>query len=106
MLARVNEDQLDLIFKAIADPTRRRILDRLYQRPGQSLFEVCASSVANDGRSLSRQTISQHLDVLERAGLVRTSWKGRTKTHSLNVAPLQAAADFWLKKYLQKGTSR
>jgi DNA-binding transcriptional ArsR family regulator len=100
MFILVNDDQLDLIFKALGDATRRRILDLLHERPERSLFEVCASSVGEDGRSLSRQTISQHLDMLERAGLVRTSWNGRTKTHSLNIAPMRAATDLWLKKYL------
>ncbi len=76
-------------FKALGDPIRRGILDRLAKRPGQSLFEICASSFAGDGRSLSRQTISQHLDMLGRAGLVRTHWSGRTKMHTFDDAPLQ-----------------
>jgi DNA-binding transcriptional ArsR family regulator len=96
----VNDEQLDLIFKALGDATRRRILDVLQERPERSLFEICAASFTTDGQSLSRQTISQHLDMLERAGLVTTSWKGRTKIHSLNVAPMQVATDLWLKKYL------
>lgn len=96
----VNEDHLDLIFKALADPTRRRIVDCLYKRPEQSLFEVCVLSVSEDGRSLSRQTISQHLDTLEKAGLIRTSWRGRTKKHSLNVEPMRVATELWLMKYL------
>ncbi len=96
----MNDDELDLIFKALGDATRRRIIDVLQQRPEQSLFEVCAASFSKGGNSLSRQTISQHLDMLERAGLITTAWKGRTKTHSLNVAPMQAATRLWLKKYL------
>ena len=96
----MNDEELDLIFKALGDATRRRILDVLQQRPEQSLFEVCASSFSRDGKTLSRQTISQHLDMLERAGLITTAWKGRTKTHSLNVAPMEVATDLWLKKYL------
>ena len=96
----MTDDELDLIFKALGDPTRRRILDVLRERPVQSLFEVCASSFAADGKSLSRQTISQHLDMLERAGLITTAWKGRTKTHSLNVTPMRVATDLWLRKHL------
>ena len=98
----MDDDQLDNVFKALGDPIRRRILDRLAKRPGQSLFEICVSSVAEDGRSLSRQTISQHLDMLERAGLVRTHWNGRTKMHSADTAPLRKAAGAWLNKHLKK----
>lgn len=96
----MDHEELDLIFKSLGDATRRRILDLLQERSGRSLFELCASFVAADGQSLSRQTISQHLDMLERAGLIKTSWKGRTKIHCLNGAPMQAATDLWLKKYL------
>jgi DNA-binding transcriptional ArsR family regulator len=96
----MHDEELDLIFKALGDATRRRILGLLRERSERSLFEICAASFSTDGKSLSRQTISQHLDMLERAGLITTSWKGRTKTHSLNVAPLRAATHRWLKKYL------
>jgi DNA-binding transcriptional ArsR family regulator len=102
MLQYVDDDQLDNIFKALGDPVRRRILDRLAKRPGQTLFEICVSSVAEDGKSLSRQTISQHLDMLERAGLVETHWSGRTKIHTFDNAPLRKAADAWLNKHLRK----
>ena len=88
----MDDDQLDNVFKALGDPIRRRILDRLAKRPGQSLFEICAASFAEDGKSLSRQTISQHLDMLERAGLVHTHWSGRTKMHNFDDAPLRKAA--------------
>jgi DNA-binding transcriptional ArsR family regulator len=98
----MDDDQLDNVFKALGDPIRRRILDRLAKRPGQSLFEICVSSVAEDGRSLSRQTISQHLDMLERAGLIETHWSGRTKMHSFNNGPLREAADAWFNKHLKK----
>jgi DNA-binding transcriptional ArsR family regulator len=98
----MDDDQLDNVFKALSDPVRRRILDRLARRPGQSLFEVCVSSVAEDGTSLSRQTISQHLDMLERAGLVQAHWSGRTKMHTFDNAPLRKAAYAWLSKHLRK----
>ena len=106
MLARVDDEQLDNVFKALGDPVRRRILDRLAKRSGQSLFEICAWSVAEDGRSLSRQTISQHLDMLERAGLVRTRWLGRTKMHAFDDAPLRKAVDAWLNEHLRKRSTR
>jgi len=86
----MQDDQTDLIFKALAHPERRRILTSLRQRPGQSLFEICAASMSETGHGLSRQTISQHLDALERAGLLEILWKGRTKTHAARLAPLQA----------------
>ncbi|RYC27859.1 ArsR family transcriptional regulator [Ciceribacter ferrooxidans] len=91
---------MDLVFKALAHPERRRILASLHQRPGRSLFEICASSVAENGEPLSRQTISQHLDVLERAGLLEITWKGRTKTHAINLDPLRAAVEAAINRYL------
>lgn len=101
----MDDDQLDNVFKALGDPIRRGILDRLSKRSGQSLFEICAASVAEDGRSLSRQTISQHLDMLERAGLIRTDWRGRTKIHTFDGAVLRKASDAWLNKHTRKGSA-
>lgn len=97
----MTDDQLDRIFKALSDGTRRRIIDRLSKQPLQSLFEVCAASVAEDGVALSRQTVSQHLAVLEKAGLIEIEWKGRTKMHSLRVNQEHVAAALWLAKYVQ-----
>ncbi|WP_136659141.1 winged helix-turn-helix domain-containing protein [Nitratireductor sp. XY-223] len=99
----MTDEQLDLIFKALSDSTRRRIIDRLSQQPAQSLFEVCAASVAEDGVALSRQTVSQHLAVLEKAGLIETTWKGRTKAHSLSISEDHIAAASWLMNYKQDG---
>jgi DNA-binding transcriptional ArsR family regulator len=96
----VNDEELDRIFKALGDPTRRRIIDRLRERPNQSLFEICALSVAEDGTALSRQAITQHLDLLEKAGLVRIEWSGRTKIHAFDPAPLREAVSMWLRKHL------
>ncbi|MDF2618246.1 MAG: transcriptional regulator [Xanthobacteraceae bacterium] len=96
----MNDDELDRVFKALGDPTRRRIIDRLRERPRQSLFELCALSVAQDGKALSRQAITQHLDLLEKAGLVQVEWSGRTKLHSLNPAPLREAVRLWLRAHL------
>ena len=83
------------MFKALADPTRRAILDELADRDRQTLFELCARLAAKHGSSSSRQAISQHLDVLEDAGLIRTSREGRYKFHSLDTSPLQQITDRW-----------
>ena len=99
----MDDDTLDRIFKALGDPTRRRIMDRLREHPGQSLFEICVQSVAQKGTALSRQAVTQHLDMLEKAGLVRVEWSGRTKIHTLDTSPLQEAEAFWLRKHLQRG---
>ncbi len=99
----MKDEQLDLILKALSDSTRRRIIDHLSMKPAQSLFEVCAASVAEDGTALSLQTVSQHLAVLEKAGLIETTWKGRTKAHSLRVTKDHIAAATWLVKYQQSG---
>lgn len=93
------DDELDTIFKALADRTRRQIIAHLSQRPEMSLFEICAIAVAADGKSFSRQTISQHLDVLEKAGLVKVTWKGRTKAHSLKLKSQHIEAAGWLAQY-------
>jgi len=83
------------LFKAIADPTRRAILDELTDRDGQTLFELCSRLVMKHGIGSSRQAISQHLDVLEAAGLVRTRREGRYKFHDLDTAPLKRLAERW-----------
>jgi DNA-binding transcriptional ArsR family regulator len=84
------------VFKALADPTRRTILDELAERDGQTLFELCARLATRHGLGSSRQAISQHLAVLEEAGLVRTRKEGRYKFHDLQRAPLERLADRWL----------
>jgi DNA-binding transcriptional ArsR family regulator len=83
------------VFKAIADPTRRAILDELTDRDGQTLFELCARLANKHGLGSTRQAISQHLDVLEQAGLVSTRREGRYKFHHLDTAPLREIADRW-----------
>ncbi|ODT70080.1 MAG: hypothetical protein ABS75_14535 [Pelagibacterium sp. SCN 63-23] len=75
-------------------------MDRLAARAGQSLFELCAAAVAEGAAPLSRQAVSQHLDVLEKAGLIEVNWSGRTKLHSLELAPLRAARVAWLGQYV------
>lgn len=83
------------LYKALADPTRRAILDELRQREGQTLFELCVRLINNHGLGSTRQAISQHLDVLEEAGLVRTRRQGRYKFHDLDTTPLREIADRW-----------
>ena len=72
------------VFKALADPTRRALLDELQERNGQTLFELCARLIAKHGSSSSRQAVSQHLAVLEQAGLVHTRRQGRYKFHHVD----------------------
>ena len=83
------------LYKALADPTRRAILDELRQRDGQTLYELCVRLITRHGLGSSRQAISQHLDVLEDAGLVRTRRQGRYKFHDLDTAPLREIAKRW-----------
>jgi DNA-binding transcriptional ArsR family regulator len=85
------------VFRALADPTRRKILDELAERNGQTLFELCSRLATKHQLGSSRQAISQHLDVLENAGLVETRREGRYKFHDLNPTPLQRIADRWLE---------
>ncbi|MBE2315541.1 helix-turn-helix transcriptional regulator [Solirubrobacter sp. CPCC 204708] len=82
------------VFHALSAPARRAILDALTDRDGQTLFELCSRLVA-DGHSMSRQAVSQHLDVLERAGLVKTRRDGRFKFHHLDTAPLDEIVRRW-----------
>ncbi|MEK9517961.1 ArsR/SmtB family transcription factor [Streptomyces sp. NPDC087908] len=86
----------DDLFKALADSTRRTILDELTQKSGQTLFEICARLSMKHDLGLSRQGVSQHLAVLEAAGLVETRREGRYKFHDLNTAPLRRIAERWL----------
>jgi DNA-binding transcriptional ArsR family regulator len=85
------------VYKALADPTRRKILDELAERNGQTLFELCSRLATRHRLGSSRQAISQHLDVLEHAGLVRSRKEGRYKFHDLDTGPLERIADQWLK---------
>jgi DNA-binding transcriptional ArsR family regulator len=86
------------VFKALVDPTRRTILDELTDRNGQTLFEICSRLTVKHGLGSSRQAISQHLDVLEAAGLVETSREGRYKFHYINTTPLEPIIARWLNK--------
>ena len=84
---------MDAVFRALSDPARRRLLDRLNERNGLSLTELCADM------GMTRQSVSKHLDVLEEAGLVTTLRRGREKLHFLNAAPINDIADRWIHHY-------
>jgi uncharacterized protein YndB with AHSA1/START domain/DNA-binding transcriptional ArsR family regulator len=86
-------EDLTAVFKALADPTRRQLLDRLHQRNGQTLGELCGSL------AMARQSVSQHLAVLEAANLISTTWQGREKLHHLNPVPLHEVQERWIDKF-------
>lgn len=86
------------LFEALAAPVRRTILDVLAERDGQTLFEICARLAMQHQLALSRQAISQHLEVLEAAGLLSTKREGRYKYHFLDTTPLDAIAKRWPPK--------
>lgn len=87
---------MDELFKALADPTRRTILDELNDRDDQTLFELCSRLATKHGLGSTRQAISQHLAVLEAAGLIRTRRDGRYKLHSITPEPLRQITERWL----------
>ena len=84
---------MDAIFKALADPTRRVLLDRLFQEQGQTLGQLI------DGLDMRRQSATRHLSVLESAGLVNCQWHGREKLHYLNPVPIAEISRRWLDKF-------
>jgi uncharacterized protein YndB with AHSA1/START domain/DNA-binding transcriptional ArsR family regulator len=83
----------DRVFKALADPTRRTMLDRLRERNGQTLGELC------DHLGMARQSATQHLGLLEDANLISTVWRGRTKLHYLNPVPISEIQERWIGKF-------
>lgn len=84
---------MDAVFRALADKSRRQLLDRLHNKNGQSLGELC------EGLSMSRQAVSKHLALLEDANLVATVREGREKLHFLNPVPINDIAERWIGKY-------
>jgi uncharacterized protein YndB with AHSA1/START domain/DNA-binding transcriptional ArsR family regulator len=96
MAARLPSETLDPVFRALADPSRRQLLDRLNAQSGQTLRELC------DGLDMARQSVSKHLAVLEAANLVVTVRRGREKFHYLNAAPIVEIADRWISRYHQQ----
>lgn len=93
------------MFEALAAPARRAILDELYERDGQALYELCTRLTMRHGLEMSRQAISQHLDVLEDAGLVRTRREGRYKFHHIETGPLRQVRDRWGRPDEEEGVS-
>lgn len=84
---------IDKVFKALADPTRRRLLDQLHIENGQTLSALCANM------SMTRQAVTQHLQLLEDANLVAIVWQGREKLHYLNAVPLHEIHKRWIEKF-------
>ena len=87
---------LDLLFKALADPTRRRLLAELDELDGQTLFDLHVRLVSWDALAISRQALSKHLMVLEEAGLIRVEWRWRSKHHFIERKPLRRMSQTWL----------
>jgi DNA-binding transcriptional ArsR family regulator len=83
----------DKVFKALADPTRRRLLDLLCVRNGQTLGQLC------ENLDMARQSVSQHLEILEAANLVSTARRGREKLHFINPVPLYEVYERWVRKF-------
>ena len=89
---------MDLLFKALADPTRRTILDELSAHDGQTLFELCSRLLMRHQIATTRQAISQHLAILEAANLVTVKRQGRYKFHYINTQPLNTIVLRWIEK--------
>ena len=83
----------DKVFKALGDPTRRQLLDLLYERNGQTLGELC------EHLDMARQSVTQHIGILEAANLVSTAWRGREKLHFINPVPLHDIYERWVRKF-------
>lgn len=81
------------VFKALADPSRRKLLDELHKNNGQTLGELC------EHLDMTRQAVTKHLVILEAANLVATVWRGREKLHYLNPVPLHEISERWIGKY-------
>jgi len=89
----------DLVFRALADPTRRHLLDRLYERDGRTLTEL------ESDLEMTRFGVMKHLRLLEEAGLVATRREGRQKLHYLNPVPIRLIHDRWIDKYTERQVS-
>jgi len=87
------DDDPNLLFKALADPSRRTLLDLLHAEDGRTLNDLC------ENLDMTRQGVTQHLAVLEAANLIATTWRGREKLHFLNPVPLQQIYERWIAKF-------
>jgi len=83
----------DCVFRALADASRRQLLDRLYANNGQTLGDLCQNM------KMSRQAVAKHLAILEQANLVVVQWRGREKLHFINPVPINAVAERWISKF-------
>jgi DNA-binding transcriptional ArsR family regulator len=83
----------DKVFKALADPSRRELLDRLHTKNGQTLSELCK------GLDMARQSVTQHLGILEEANLISIQWQGREKLHYFNPVPIHEIYERWIRKF-------
>lgn len=92
---------MDQIFKALADPTRRLILDELAERKSQTLYELCTRLIMKHHVDMSRQAIVKHLTILEAAGLVKSERRGRLKFLHFNDAPLRKITARWIERVMQ-----
>ncbi|UAB88182.1 winged helix-turn-helix transcriptional regulator [Ruegeria sp. SCSIO 43209] len=95
------DPQLSILFNALGDTTRLLILEELRKRHDQTLFELCARLLEEHSVTISRQGITRHLNTLEQAGLITTTWRGRTKIHTLVAAPIADAINPWVDLYSQ-----
>ena len=90
---------IDQVFKALADPSRRELLDRLHAKNGQTLSELCA------GLAMARQSVTQHLGLLEDANLISVQWQGREKRHYFNPVPIHELYERWIRKFEEQRLS-
>lgn len=97
---KIDSNPDNVVFRALADPTRRTIIDDLHDRNGQTLFEICGRLSQVHAIDLSRQSVTKHLAVLEAAGIVNVEWRGRTKAHFLDTEPIKRIGQSWLNNYL------
>ena len=86
-------NEIDKVFKALADPSRRKLIDRLHSKNGQTLSDLCK------GLNMARQSVTQHLDLLEAANLISVQWQGREKIHYFNPVPIHEIYERWIRKF-------
>ena len=92
-------EEANEVFRALADPSRRALLDALFRRNGQTLSELC------EGMAMTRQAVTKHLALLEAANLVATLKRGREKLHYLNPVPIHEIGERWISKYERRRLS-
>jgi len=93
IVSRLDMKQIDRLFKALADPSRRELIDRLHKRGGQTLTELC------EGMTMARQSVAQHLGLLEEANLISVEWRGREKLHYFNPVPIHEIYVRWIRQF-------